>query len=158
MKRFLIFATLALIAAACSSAPQTANTVDPSSRILVVPSFDSSKYEVAGMLEVTVSDFKPNSSEGTATAKFFAADKSGKLSSKGLLVPNSSVAFTPQFVSSFDSFSGPTTTRYIQAGFAITNNSPTTYYNMTMVASSLATATTSSGVVTTVGGTALSDI
>jgi Domain of unknown function (DUF5122) beta-propeller len=162
MKKILVFATLALIAAACSSAPQTVNTsvVDSAARgsRTPTPSVDSSKYEIAGMLEVTVTGFQPNSSEGTATAQFFAADKSGKLSSKGLLVPNSNVAFAPQFVNSFDTFSGPTTTRYIQAGFNITNNSPTTYYNMTMVASSLAAATTSSGVVTTVGGTALSDI
>jgi hypothetical protein len=160
MKKILVFATLALIAAACSNAPQTVNTsvIDSTARGSRTPSVDSSKYEVAGMLEVTVSGIKPNSSEGTTTAKFFAADKSGKLSSKGLLVPNSSVTFTPQYVSSFDTFSGPTTTRYVEAGFAITNNSPTTYYNMTMVAASLAAATTSSGVTTTVGGTALSDI
>jgi hypothetical protein len=159
MKKILVFATLALIAAACSSAPNV-TSVDNAVRgsRTPTPNVDSSRYEIAGMLEVTVSDFKPNSSEGTATAKFYGVDKSGKLSAKGLLVPNSSVAFTPQFVSSFDTFSGPTTTRYVQAGFAITNNSPTTYYNMTMVASSLAAATTSSGLVTTVGGTALSDV
>jgi hypothetical protein len=162
MKKVLVFATLALIAAACSNAPQTVNTsvIDSTARgsRTPTPSVDSSKYEVAGMLEVTVSGIKPNSSEGTTTAKFFAADKPGKLSSKGLLVPNSNITFTPQYVSSFDTFSGPTTTRYVEAGFAITNNSANLYYNMTMVAASLAAATTSSGLTTTVGGTALSDI
>jgi hypothetical protein len=156
MKRILVFVTLALIAAACSSSPQSVSTpvTDLQAR---VPSTGSS-HDVTGLLEVTVSGFEKNSSAGTASAKFYGVDKSGKLSAKGLLVPNSSVAFTPQFVSSFDTFSGATTTRYVEAGFNITNNSPTTYYNMTMVASSLIAATTSSGVVTTVGGTALSDI
>jgi hypothetical protein len=161
MKKILVFATLALIAAACSSAPQTVNTVDSSSRIPGAPSLDSSKLDVTGLIEVTVSGIKPNSSEGTASAKFYSVDKSGKLSAKGLLVPNSSVTFVPQFVSSYDSGPGnggfQYNTKYIQAGFEITNNSPTTYYNMTMVASSLAAATTSSGVTTTIGGTAFSD-
>jgi hypothetical protein len=156
MKRILVLASLALIAAACSSSPQTVSSPDPHARV-PVPNPGSS-YDVTGLLEVTVNGFEKNSSAGTASAKFYGIDKSGKLSAKGLLVPNSNVAFTPQFVSSFDTFSGATTTRYVEAGFNITNNSPTTYYNMTMVASSLAAATTSSGVITTVGGTALSDI
>jgi hypothetical protein len=160
VKKILVFATLALIAAACSSAPQTVNTVSISPRT-PTPNVDSSKLDVTGLMEVTVSGIKPNSSEGTASAKFYSVDKSGKLGTKGLLVPNSNVTFVPQFVSSYETGPGngglPYNSRYIQAGFEITNNSPTTYYNMTMVASSLAAATTSSGVVTTVGGSAFSD-
>jgi hypothetical protein len=159
MKQILVFATLALIAAACSSAPQSVSTPAADLHARVPTPNTGSGYDVAGLLEVTISEFKPNSSEGTASAKFYGTDKSGKLSAKGLLVPSSSVAFTPQFVSSFDATTGPTTTRYIEAGFAITNNSPTTYYNMTMIASSLAAASTASSTpTTTVGGTALSDV
>jgi hypothetical protein len=158
MKKILVFATLALIAAACSSAPNL-TSVDTAARggTPSKPNTDG-KYDVTGLLEVTVNGIGGDPNKATATAVFHGVNKAGQLGAKNIYVNAGTVTLTKKFVSSFDLNNGAATQRYVQTGFEILNSGTFTYANMTMVATSLVGATVDTGVVTTVGGTAISSM
>jgi hypothetical protein len=124
----------------------------------IKPNPKNNTFDVTGLLEVTVSGIGGDSKNAKATAVFHSLNPSGNLGAKQIYANAGTITLTQKFVDNFDLTTGATTKRYVQTGFEILNSSATNYPNMTLVATSLAAAATDSGVVTTVGGTAISSL
>jgi hypothetical protein len=167
MKRILVFTTLAVIAAACSTTP------DPRTTTPINPPTNNGNQSKGplGVLAVTVEGIGTNSLK--ATAQLFdspgqSGGQSGGLSAKAIdvpLVPSNGLLYQTAFTNSFDDTIS--NRRFLTVAFNITNNTSNSYNNLVHMAMALKNANVTgsnpnstglTGTISTIGGTNISNI